>query len=228
MKKSVLMIVLLVLTLSLSSCGNETKTKEPLVKYEDFRYNNVIGWDSSWQDVIDQYGEPDKVNLNHYYYAMIYYYVPVCGHDMTLTFRFSYDSNLLSSIYVTYKDNYFDNELKVKVFEDLSNGIMTKYGEPDYYGAHGKEDWKKSDIFCFKWLTQVEDTEIENWAYGSSYYWWEDDQYREHSLSYISKRDIKQRTPKGNRPDFALNRPSPTPDTTPTPTPVPTPNNQGI
>ena len=178
MKRTASLLVLLIFICMLSACSKKTEKAEPLVKFEDFRYNNTIGWDASYDDIVAQYGEPKKTGKTYSSYSMTYYYVPVCGHTMTtLTFYFSYDTDLLESIYLEYKENCYIRSDQVEFFEDISNGLKTKYGEPDY----ALYDPEYSHVFSHKWRTQVEDTEINNYSEASQV---PGDIYRYHRLSY--------------------------------------------
>ena len=233
MRKRPLLLILCTLSLLLlSSCGTG---KKYTVKFEEFRYNNSIGWDSSYSDIVSVYGQPDETKLVNGYFTASYDNQSVCGYDgFNVSFEFYYESGALHEIWLRYELPTYNSSARAKikgVHQAVFDALVSKYG--------AASDETKSDVpainhlfFYDEWEDIIEDTRIDidteanvqvRINQGKS-----DTRGTVCNVVYRCTRDKDKRT-KHN--DVFPLTPSPVPTASPTavpPSPTPTINTNGI
>ena len=220
MKKTVFLFFCLVCIGFLSSCA---KQKQYLLKYEDFKYNHAVSWDSSYSDVLSIYGSPDQMELGGRRFVVTYLNQSVVGYDeFMVKFFFIYETGLLDEILVKYElptDNSSAISSIKKVHLSIHDGLVNKYGEPTKTTLSDTP----AKLFLYEqWNDVIEDTRIsidtESHVQVSINGNNPNKRGTSCAVVYDCLRKNEHRT---QHSDVFPLTPSPVPVVTPTPTPIP-------
>lgn len=229
-KKNLLLLLSMLCLFILSSCG-----KKYAVKFEDFRYNNSISWDTSYSDIVSIYGQPDETKLINGRFTATYNNQSVCGYEgFSVSFEFYYESGALDEIWLRYELPSYNSSARTKikqVHQAVLEALTSKYG--------ASTDETLSDVpsinhlfFYNEWEGIIEDTRIDidteahvqvSINQGKS--------DNRGSVCNVVYRCTRDRTKRIQHNDVFPLTPSPVPTASPTavpPSPTPTINTNGI
>ena len=219
MKKLCLLLLVFTLLFTMTACqsGPKVTVEEssrpettPIYSNADFRYGN-IGWNSSYSDVVREYGEPRVIHNNDSVWAF-FYDVKVSYYTVDARqFDFNQNTGRLVCIHVCIGTGFtVNNQITMKEAEKLSQTLEYKYGEPDE-----KKTTRKDGVLSeidMTWENVYEKTYIRIWAYVG---------YGDNvscSITYVNRDDTNP----------IRHSDLPTPEPTSIPTPTLTPNLNGI
>lgn len=203
-RKMLTFLVLPICLFMLTSCKASYK-----VAYNDFVYDEKVGWNTSYSDIIELYGDPDKmyfyddynsINDEGPHITLEYNDVSVVGIDgFERDILFNKDTGELFRIVIQKATSEAEYE---RIYNAILNALESKYGKPT-------ESKKDSSFSKAKWDGIIEDTYIVD---ASS---------RRIMITYKAKR-------KSNKVLHSDLPPTNNATATPSPVPTETPNTSGI